>query len=95
MPITGRSPRHTVQPDSPWGSHKLFYLAMFAIASVAVYRWGLATAQPPKPTNSYTSTATVRLQGEPHTATNPEAIKRHITSPQHIYRAIGQLGLSA
>ena len=94
MTISGRRPGQTVRPDSPWRSQKLFYLAVFAVSGVAVYRWGLATAQPPKPTSSYTSTATIHLREGLPAAAEPEKTRQQITSRENVYRAVRQLGLA-
>ena len=92
--MTGKSCRRTVRPDSPWRSQKLFYLAVFAVTGVAVYRWGLATAQPSKPTSSYTSTATIHVRDGLQAAEEPEKIRQQITSRENVYRAVRQLGLA-
>ena len=94
MPINGRSSGQTVRPDSSWKSQKLFYLAVFAVTGVAIYRWGLATAQPPQPAASYTSMATIHLRDGLPAAAEPEKIQQKITSRENLYRAIRRLGLA-
>jgi capsular polysaccharide biosynthesis protein len=94
MSLSGTGSGGTVRPDSSWRSQKLFYLAVFAVSGVAVYRWGLATAQPPQPSGSCTSTATIHLRDGTPAAAEPEKIRQQITSKENIYRAIRRLGLA-
>ncbi len=95
MRTTAKDPGRALRSSSPWGSQKLFYLAVFAVTAAGVYRWGVATPRPNKPAENYSSTATVRLPGDSHAPADPEEIKRHITSRQNVYQAVRQLGLAA
>ena len=96
MRMTARASGHTVRPASPWEPQKLlFYLALFGVTGLAVYRWGLAKAQPSKPAGSYTSTATIHLGEGLQAAADPQKIQRQITSKENLHRAVRQLALAA
>lgn len=91
MRMTGESSGRTVRPASSWRSQKLFYLAVFAVAGVAIYRWGLAAADRAESSRSYTSTATIRLRDGAQAEAEPEQIQRQIASVSNVHQALSRL----
>lgn len=92
MRMTRNRSGHTVRPASSWRSQKLLYVAVFAVAGVVVYRWGVAAADRAEPSRRHTATATIYLPSGSQVAVDPEKIRRQITAKANVDQALRRLG---
>jgi len=100
---SGKDASHVVQPRRSWKKHKAACAIVFAAVAIPVYLWGPATSRRPQPAEPFTATASLSVQipdaagdadGKSTIPSNfdPGQIKKHITSPANLERALRQVG---